>query len=445
VQVWYGTAASLKPGEELTWNPEAYNMLHRFALPWPCLSFDIFPDALGSGRSRYPHTAYIVAGSSVSGGEKNALYFAKLSDMFRTQRDNDSDDEAIASDSDPDDDAVMGLQSFNHPGCVNRVRIMPQVPNVVATWSETGSVYLWDARFKLAALDAMAEDEGALGKTQTAALRRRGTTPSGPVFEFAGHTTEGYAMDWSPTHAGRLATGDCSGAGVVWDPVAAGPAVRLGPKSTALGTVEGVTWLQRNQGLTGHTSSIEDLQWSPTEVDVLASCSSDRTVCIWDTRDPRKPAFRIKASASADINVISWNRKVPYMLLSGADDGEFCIWDLREVIAGGPKAEEPLARSTWHRSPITSIEWSPHDENCLAVCSEDDTVTIWDMSLEPEVDAEAEAAAQQGEPEYPAQLLFMHQGQSHIKEVHFHEKIPGCLITTAETGFNVFKPDVKLA
>ena len=56
----------------------------------------------------------------------------------------------------------------------------------------------------------------------------------------------------------------------------------------------------------GHTGSIEDLQWSPTEESVFASCSSDRTIKIWDTRATNKPMRDVKAHNS-DVNVISWN------------------------------------------------------------------------------------------------------------------------------------------
>jgi ribosome assembly protein RRB1 len=50
-------------------------------------------------------------------------------------------------------------------------------------------------------------------------------------------------------------------------------------------------------------------------------------------------------------------------------------------------------------SPITSVEWSPHDSSVLAVSSEEQ-LTIWDLSLE------ADAVDQV--PDVPPQLLFVH-------------------------------------
>ena len=65
-------------------------------------------------------------------------------------------------------------------------------------------------------------------------------------------------------------------------------------------------------------SSVEDLQWSPAEPAVLASCSADRNICVWDARvGNTKPGATILGAHDADVNVISWNKLVNYLVVSG--------------------------------------------------------------------------------------------------------------------------------
>lgn len=62
---------------------------------------------------------------------------------------------------------------------------------------------------------------------------------------------------------------------------------------------------------------------------MLASCSVDQTVKLWDLRATQ---YKVQLSFRAhdcDVNVISWNATTKFLLASGDDKGEFKVWDLR--------------------------------------------------------------------------------------------------------------------
>lgn len=204
------------------------------------------------------------------------------------------------------------------------------------------------------------------------------------IFQFKGHQTEGYAMDWCRCDKGKLATGDCNGSIYVYHP------------SEASWTVDRTPFLN-------HQSSVEDIQWSPSEATVFASCSVDRTIKIWDTRSREHKAMLSVNAHASDVNVISWNREVGYLMVSGSDDGTFRIWDFRnnlyEWILEFMYRSCSVGDFNYLNAPITSVEWSPHDSSVLAVSS-DEQLTIWDLSLEADAANEIQ--------DVPPQLLFVH-------------------------------------
>lgn len=92
------------------------------------------------------------------------------------------------------------------------------------------------------------------------------------------------------------------------------------------------SWHVDQRPLNAHRESVEDLQWSPTEKEVLASCSVDKSIRIWDTRKygAKANVITVENAHTSDINVISWNRKEPF-IVSGGDDGFVHVWDLRNL------------------------------------------------------------------------------------------------------------------
>lgn len=129
------------------------------------------------------------------------------------------------------------------------------------------------------------------------------------------------------------------------------------------------------------------------------------------------------------------------MLASGSDSGTFSVWDLRTWPQSKNKTPETAATFSWHQGPISSIEWHPTESSVLACSGADDQLTIWDLALERDAEEEAIMGKNSaGETiEVPPQLLFIHQGQKNIKEIHWHNQVPGMMISTAFDGFNVFK------
>jgi ribosome assembly protein RRB1 len=125
-------------------------------------------------------------------------------------------------------------------------------------------------------------------------------------------------------------------------------------------------------------------------------------------------------------------------MASGADDGSFRIWDLR-TFGGGGKKIEPVAALKWHSAPVTSVEWHPTDASVLCASGEDDQVSVWDLAVEHDAEAAGGAAMDGAGREIPPQLMFVHQGQRNVKEAHWHRQLPGVIVSTAESGMNLFK------
>ena len=63
-------------------------------------------------------------------------------------------------------------------------------------------------------------------------------------------------------------------------------------------------------------------------------------------------------------------------------------------------------------------------------------MALWDLALERDAEATVEDPQLK---DLPPQLLFIHQGLRDVKEIHWHKKIPGLVMATSHTGFDLFR------
>nr|XP_033330671.1 glutamate-rich WD repeat-containing protein 1 [Megalopta genalis]XP_033330672.1 glutamate-rich WD repeat-containing protein 1 [Megalopta genalis] len=405
----------LESGEELVVDKTAYKMLHHAQSGAPCLSFDIILDDLGNNREDYPLTMYLVAGTQAARAHVNNLLVMKMRNLHKINEDSDDELEDDESDDDENKSPVMSVAPIKHQGCVNRIRYtkIGQTP-LAASWSELGRVHIWNLEEQLRVLE---------NEEQLRAYRKKNDkndSDTKPLFTFKGHLSEGYGLDWCSTELGTLASGDCKGNIHIW---------RIDDNNAS------TTWHVDQRPYNSHAPhSVEDLQWSPNERHVLASCSVDKSIKIWDTRVTPQSACMLTAADvhTADINVISWNRKESQFLVSGGDDGLIFVWDLRQFGSN----TQPLAMFKQHTAPVTTIEWHPQEATVFASGGADDQIAEWDLSVEAD---QAEDTENKGLKDLPPQLLFIHQGQTDIKELHWHPQCPGVIISTAHSGFNIFR------
>ncbi|KAL3275877.1 hypothetical protein HHI36_020615 [Cryptolaemus montrouzieri] len=396
----------LEEGEELVCDQTAYVMLHQAQTGAPCLSFDIIHDNLGQNRETFPLTTYIVAGTQAQQNHVNNVVVMKLHNLHQTSKENkDEEDDELSDEEDEFQQPKMAAALIKHQGGVNRIRsYVYEEINLAASWSELGRVNIWNLTEQLQAVDNP--------QLLTSYNNQNKSNSAKPAFTFSGHQKEGFAIDWCTTMPGVLATGDCRRDIHIWKPA------------------ESKNWIVDQRPLIGHTDSVEDLQWSPNERNVLASCSVDRSVRIWDTRAAPSQACMLTASDAHtnDVNVISWNKNEPF-ILSGGDDGFLHVWDLRKF-----QQKTPVATFKHHMGPITTVEWHPTDSAVFASGGADNQIALWDLSVEK--DSELSAEEIDG---LPPQLLFIHQGQNNIKELHWHPQLTSVIISTAESGFNIFR------
>lgn len=130
-----------------------------------------------------------------------------------------------------------------------------------------------------------------------------------------------------------------------------------------------------------HKRAVTGLTWSYADPNLMATCSTDSFLNLWDIRDENrvcrrfstKLTFSKKPSRSfcaftGGPSQLRWNPLSSHIIAS-AHDCEVRIWDTR-------KTDTYIAFITAHLSNILCLDWSPKYEDQLVTCGQDSQIKV---------------------------------------------------------------------
>ncbi|KIY73395.1 WD40 repeat-like protein [Cylindrobasidium torrendii FP15055 ss-10] len=359
--------------EYKTWKknaPYLYDIVVTHALEWPTLTCQWFPDK--ESPSDKPYTVHrLLLGTHTSGQSTDFLQIATVSIPKRAgpgsdkldRTDYDDDRGELGGHSIPPAPRVKVIQRINHPGEVNRARYMPQNPDLIATKTVGGEVLVFD-RTKHA-------NEPEKNGTIKADIR------------LTGQNGEGFGLAWNSLQEGQVLSASEDMTVCLWD---------------VQSYTKGDNTLQPKTTFRAHTSVVGDVDWNHHDQNIFASVGDDKTLFIWDTRQPN-PAQTFSNAHDREILAVSFNPSNQNLLVTGSSDKTVILHDLRCL---GQKKHT----FEGHTDEVLSLQWSPHNETIFASASSDRRINVWDLSAVG--NEQTPDDAEDGPPE----LLFVHGGHT---------------------------------
>lgn len=367
------------------------------SLPWPSLTVQWFPDIESVKDSSYFKQRILLGTRTAQQGDEY-LRIAQIT-LPNHVKDGansidvgkyDSELNEIGGYSNSNTAKVEIVQKIDHLGEVNRARYMPHNPDILATSSSTGSVYIFDRT-------------------------KHSLEPTGvfkPDITLAYHSEEGYGLSWnSNTNPGYLLTGSGDSQIALWD---------------ITHFSQSKPELEPSQVFKYHTASVNDVQWHPDHPQYFGSVSDDSTVQIHDLRTtPAKSGASAKEDGHT-INTIAFNPFNQYLMATGSSQG-VCLYDIRKMPAR-------LNLLKGHKDDVVCLEWSPHEKTVLSSASPDRRVFVWDIAL---MDSHSNENVS-----FPPELLFIHGGHSSgVFDIEWNPAVPWMLASVADDNLlHIWKP-----
>ncbi|KAK2724947.1 GATOR2 complex protein WDR59-like isoform X2 [Artemia franciscana] len=119
-----------------------------------------------------------------------------------------------------------------------------------------------------------------------------------------------------------------------------------------------------------HTRTVTGLSWHRFDPTLLATCSVDAFVHVWDIREPRKPSLSVQSIVGT--SQVQWN-KCQGNIFATTQDNVIQVWDQRSPAM-------PVQYITAHLSKIYCLDWSASSENHVMTASMDASAKIFNIN-----------------------------------------------------------------
>ncbi|ORZ24799.1 WD40-repeat-containing domain protein [Lobosporangium transversale] len=369
-------------------SPFLYDLVVTHALEWPTLTCQWLPDIERPEGKDYTVQRLLI-GTHTSDNDQNYLQIAQVqlpSDSTPIDTRKFDDERGEVGGFGGTECKISVTQRINHEGEVNRARYMPQNPDIIATKTVSGDLFIFD-------------------RTRHPSQPAAGGVCS-PEIRLKGHTKEGYGLSWNPNLQGHLISASEDTTVCHWDINAATKEKKV---------------LDALRIYRGHTAVVEDVAWHALHDSLFASVGDDQRMLIWDTRSTSsdKPVHNIHAHV-AEVNCVAFSPSSEFILATGSGDRTVGLWDLRNL-------KIKLHSFESHQDEILQLAWSPHNETILASAGGDRRINIWDLSRIGE-----EQTAEDAE-DGPPELLFVHGGHTNkVSDFSWNMNEPWVIASTAE-------------
>eukprot|EP01036_Dinobryon_divergens_P027624 gene27624-36427_t len=134
--------------------------------------------------------------------------------------------------------------------------------------------------------------------------------------------------------------------------------------------------------ISAHKKTINSIEFSRVSPFLLYSCSSDHSLCMWDTRAPSTACFSIKVNDE----ILSFSTALNDSLLALSLGLSINFFDIRRVTTSTVQRSSQWRLGEYgdvHSDIVTQLKFHPSNPTILASGGEDGLVCMYDVATDP--------------------------------------------------------------